>query len=106
MQRKDFIKITSLGLVSIPFYSWGNKLSSHNSKKVIIVGAGIAGAAAAKNLTDAGFEVTIPDARNRTGGRIQTNNDWGYAIELGANWIHGRNDPENLLLEYAIRLKI
>jgi heterodisulfide reductase subunit A-like polyferredoxin len=57
MQRKDFLKLTALGLASIPFASFAQKKSA--GKKVIIIGAGIAGAAAAKILRDSGFEVIV-----------------------------------------------
>ena len=41
-------------------------------KKVIIVGAGISGAAAAHELAQHGFEVIVVEARNRIGGRMCT----------------------------------
>lgn len=106
MQRRNFIQLTSLGLLSIPFHSFGNNITSGKSKKVIIIGAGMAGAAAARKLTDAGCEVIVLEARNRVGGRIHTHTDWGFNIELGANWIHNAYDPENPLMNYAHQLNI
>ena len=88
MQRKEFIKLTSLGLLAIPFYSFGDNLLSGKSKKVIIIGAGMAGAAAANALRSAGTEVTVLEARNRIGGRIHTDHSMGLPIDLGAAWIH------------------
>ncbi|MCI0446144.1 FAD-dependent oxidoreductase [bacterium] len=62
---------------------------------VLIIGAGAAGLAAAKELSDAGKKVTVLEARDRIGGRIYTYHDApnGVPIELGAEFIHGRT-PE------------
>lgn len=60
--------------------------------RVLVVGAGIAGAAAAARLRDAGVEVVVLEARERIGGRIHANTDWGAPIEMGAAWIHGITD--------------
>jgi monoamine oxidase len=72
-----------------------------NKGKVIIIGAGLAGLTAAKHLQSYGWEVEILEARDRIGGRIHTNRDWGFPIELGANWIHEGGHPENPLLKMA-----
>jgi len=56
----------------------------------LVIGAGIAGLAAARSLADAGRTVTVLEARNRIGGRIQTSRIWrGIPVDLGASWIHG-----------------
>jgi len=64
---------------------------------VIVVGAGIAGLAAAKELSAAGVETTVIEARDRIGGRIHTIYDERIAapIELGAEFVHG--DPPEIL---------
>jgi monoamine oxidase len=59
---------------------------------VLIIGAGAAGLAAAKELSDADKKVTVLEARDRIGGRIYTYHDEPNEapIELGAEFIHGR----------------
>ena len=59
-----------------------------NGKTVAVVGAGFAGLAAARELTDAGCEVTVLEARDRVGGRVWTVRlSNGEVAELGAEWI-------------------
>ena len=60
-----------------------------NARTAVVIGAGMAGAAAAQALASAGVEVTVLEARDRVGGRIWSNEQWGVPVELGAAWIHG-----------------
>ena len=55
--------------------------------KVIVVGAGISGLAAAHALARGGAEVTVLDARDRIGGRIKSLTVNGCIVEAGANFI-------------------
>ena len=57
----------------------------------LVIGAGAAGLAAARELSGAGCRVTILEARNRLGGRIFTLRDprSPVPIELGPEFIHG-----------------
>jgi monoamine oxidase len=59
---------------------------------VIVIGAGAAGLTAAAQLASAGHRVTILEARDRIGGRMFTVHDskCDAAVELGAEFIHGR----------------
>lgn len=57
---------------------------------VLVLGAGIAGLAAARVLQDAGVPVTVIEARDRIGGRIHTSSLWpDLPVDMGASWIHG-----------------
>jgi polyamine oxidase len=70
------------------------------SKKIIIIGAGIAGLAACKRLIELGFDAKILEARDRCGGRIWIDKKTlGRPIGLGAQWIHG--DEINPIAELA-----
>lgn len=58
---------------------------------VLILGAGIAGLAAARALAERGLRVLILEARDRVGGRILSiTTDEAVNIELGAEFVHGR----------------
>jgi len=58
---------------------------------IIIVGAGAAGLMAAREFARAGKQVTILEARERCGGRIDPlpAAEFGYRAEGGAEFIHG-----------------
>jgi monoamine oxidase len=59
------------------------------SPDVIILGAGVAGLTAARDLTAAGLRVLLLEARNRVGGRVLTHRSPQGPIELGAEFVHG-----------------
>lgn len=68
--------------------------------KVIVVGAGAAGLAAARTLHEHGVTVLVLEARERAGGRAYTvrTSSGGYPVELGAEFIHGQADATMRLL--------
>jgi len=56
----------------------------------IVIGAGVAGLAAAKTLQSEGERVIVLEAKNRIGGRAYTNRDFAdIPVEFGAEFIHG-----------------
>lgn len=70
---------------------------------VAVIGAGIAGLAAAEAIIAAGLSCVVLEARNRVGGRIWTSNAWAdLPVDLGASWIHGTEG--NPVFEEANRL--
>jgi len=61
--------------------------------EAVVVGAGFAGLAAARRLSDAGVRVLVLEARDRVGGRALTEYRLvpGVPLELGAQMVHGRH---------------
>ena len=58
-------------------------------ERITVIGAGIAGITAARQLVDDGFNVVVIEARDRIGGRIDTvSGDWPFPIERGPSFVH------------------
>ncbi|XP_055344739.1 peroxisomal N(1)-acetyl-spermine/spermidine oxidase-like [Paramacrobiotus metropolitanus] len=66
--------------------------------KVVVVGAGAAGIAAATLLFKNNFDVIVYEASDRIGGRMRTHKTPEGWIELGAQWVHGE---QQWLYDYA-----
>jgi polyamine oxidase len=79
MTRNEFLKLIVASLGAVSGYSILPQAEA-NRKEVLIIGAGIAGLAAARKLTAKGFQVTVLEARNRIGGRIWTDNSMGIQV--------------------------
>lgn len=67
--------------------------SQKNADTIIIIWAGISGLAAAKELQNTWEKVLVLEAKDKIGGRIDTQVKSGNTYEMGASWIHG--DIEN-----------
>jgi monoamine oxidase len=74
---------------------------------ILIIGAGAAGLAAARELSFSKLSVIVLEARDRIGGRINTHSDPEFSapIELGAEFVHGE-PPEILKLADRTRLTL
>ena len=87
--RREFLKIigaTSLGVA----LSTQNVFAQRRKKNCVIIGAGLAGLAAAYKLKNAGWSVTILEARDRIGGRVFSYSlpqNKNLTFELGAEWV-------------------
>lgn len=71
-------------------------------KDVLIVGAGICGLFAARNLALQKRSVTVLEARDRIGGRIHTfTGPFSTRVEQGAEFVHGKPEYTQALIDEA-----
>ncbi len=78
-----------------------------SNQSILVIGAGAAGLAAARDLGRAGRDVIVCEARDRIGGRVftHTDPDSPVPIELGAEFMHGK-PPALWQLAHAANLKL
>src|SRR5437660_3187870 len=102
INRRQFIKRSAIAAAGISLARSGAFASiAVNPKKILIIGAGMAGLSAAYELTQLGHDVTILEARTRPGGRVQTLREPfsdGLYAEAGAARIPDNHD---LTLKYV-----
>ncbi len=106
--RRRFLNQTAIAVAAaftpkldLPVAQTKPLLSVGPAKKVIVVGAGLAGLAAAYELTQSGHDVTVLEAQTRPGGRVQTLREPfsdGLYAEAGAMAF---SDSYKHLLRYA-----
>jgi len=69
---------------------------------VVVIGAGAAGVAAARQLAQTRVPSVLIEARDRIGGRAWTYHAGDLALDLGCGWLHSAD--ENELAALAPRL--
>lgn len=108
MDRKTFIQQTTLaaGALLVPSFAMSFMGSSSNVK-VVIIGGGFSGLAAAFQLKKKGISFVILESRNRIGGRVfshQMSDD--LVIELGGEWVgNSHTRMQELCQEFGLPLE-
>lgn len=77
------------GFINFGIFKRSKPIPSKKLGKVIVIGAGISGLAAAQQLQQFGMEVVVLEARDRVGGRIATFRKNNYFADLGAMVVTG-----------------
>ncbi|MEM7279974.1 MAG: FAD-dependent oxidoreductase, partial [Pseudomonadota bacterium] len=97
MNRRKMMAIASFGGLAGMFESlmtgigrlFASQTPISSDKRVIIVGGGISGLAAAKYLKGRGVDAVLLESTEKLGGRLRTDRSLGIPFDEGASWIHG-----------------
>ena len=74
--------------------------------RVIVIGAGISGLAAAQQLKSFGMDVVVLEARDRVGGRIATFRKGPYIADLGAMVVTGLGGNPITVLSKQVNMEL
>ncbi|XP_024870658.1 lysine-specific histone demethylase 1A [Temnothorax curvispinosus] len=94
------------GFINFGMFKRLKPLPTKKLGKVIVIGAGIAGLAAAQQMQQFGLEVIVLEARDRVGGRIATFRKSNYIADLGAMVVTGLGGNPVTTLSKQINMEL
>ncbi|XP_046979329.1 lysine-specific histone demethylase 1A isoform X2 [Schistocerca americana] len=94
------------GFINFGIFKRLRPLPAKKLGKIIVIGAGIAGLAAAQQLQQFGMEVLVLEARDRVGGRIATFRKSSYIADLGAMVVTGLGGNPVTVLSKQINMEL
>ncbi|EZA51288.1 Lysine-specific histone demethylase 1A, partial [Ooceraea biroi] len=94
------------GFINFGVFKRLKPLPTKKVGKVIVIGAGIAGLAAAQQMQQFGLEVIVLEARDRVGGRIATFRKSNYIADLGAMVVTGLGGNPVTTLSKQINMEL
>ena len=105
--RREMIQRSLAAAAGCSSATFGRGRRRRPAGRVVVVGAGFSGLAAAYELSQAGYDVTVVEARNRVGGRVISFSDLvpGKNVEGGGELV-GSNHPRLDRLRRAVRARV